>query len=268
MGKKIFYITAAIVVVYLTVCLLLYFFQESLLFNSKKLPSDYEFEFNFEYEDILIETEDNIKLSGVLCRADTSIGLVFFLHGSGGNIERYNENIPFYTSMGYDIFLLDYRGYGKSEGKMISEDQFHEDVRIAYKKMLTRYNEEDIVVIGFSLGGVPAAMLASYYNPKYLVLEGTTFSILEKGKKKLPFLPMSIISRYDFEIANFINDVSVPIAIFHGDKDDASDVSNALRLKPYLKPNDQLIVLKGEGHRDFAKNVQYITELKKLLQVN
>ena len=83
MGKKTLYLIGGFIVLYLVTCIFLYLFQEPLLFHSKKLPSDHKFDFSFEYEEVTIETSDNIKLNGVLCKADTSLGLIFFLHGSG-----------------------------------------------------------------------------------------------------------------------------------------------------------------------------------------
>lgn len=255
-----------IIILYLITCILLYVFQEYILFNPKKLPSDYKFKFSIDYEEITIETKDGVKLHSVLCKADSSSGLIFFLHGTGGNVGRYTENIPKYIELNYDIFLLDYRGFGKSEGKITSEKQFYDDVSLAYEFLLNRYPEEKIAIIGFSLGGVPAARIASINNPKCLVLEGTAYSMLEKSKKKLPFLPMTLISRYDFEIKDFIKKTSAPIIAFHGDQDNAADPSNTIRLKPYLKPNDKIIILEGEGHGDFIKNNKYFTELGKILK--
>ncbi len=198
--------------------------------------------------------------------ADSSKGLIFFLHGSGGNIERYKNIIPIYIDLNYDIFLLDYRGYGKSEGKIKSERQFFDDVNIAYTQMKSIYSEENIVVIVFSLGTVPAAKIASENNPKLLILEGGYYNPFESAKNRIPILPISIIMKYKFETYKYIIDTKIPIAIFHGNKDDAVDFSNSVRLKQHLKPNDRVTILDGEGHHDFASNHQYIKEIKELLE--
>ena len=245
MKNKVLKWIGGFIIIYLVSCILLHFFQEPLMFHARKLPSDHQFQFSVDYEEIIIKTIDGTKLHGVLCKADSSAGLIFFLHGTGGNVEWYKESIPIYTGLNYDIFLLDYRGYGKSEGKITSEEQFYDDVRLVYKNLQNLYSEDNIVIIGFSLGGVPAAMLASRNKPKCLILEGTAYSILEKAKKKLPFLPVSLILRYKFEIKEYIKEIKVPIAVFHGDQDDAANVSNSLRLKPFLKSEDQLFILKG-----------------------
>ena len=244
----------------------MYFIQEKFIFHPKKLPSHHEFPSNKNFEEITVNTPDGIKLNGLLVKSDSSRGLIFFLHGSGGNISRYKNSVPIYNNLNYDIFLLDYRGYGKSEGKIKNEKQFFDDVRLAYHQMKSRYNEENIVIIGFSLGTVPAAKIASENNPRLLVLEAGFYNPFESAKKRVPILPVSIIMKYKFETCKYVIDTDIPIAIFHGDKDDVVDYSNAIRMKQHLKPNDKVTILHGEGHKDFASCEQYIYELSELIE--
>lgn len=265
MFRKIVFWILGLFALYFGLCLFFLFFQESLIFNPKKLPPDYKFDFENEYEEVYIESKDGISLHGILCKSDSTKGLLFFLHGTGGNVTWYKESIPFYTSLDYDIFILDYRGYGKSEGKVVQEQDVYDDAISAYDYMKTRYNEDNIVIIGFSMGATPAAMIASKNHPKGLILEGGGFDMLEKGKKKLPFLPVSIIARYRFLISEHIPKIKAPIKVFHGDQDKASDINNSLRLRPLLKPGDKIIILEGEGHYDFAQNKQYVSELADIL---
>lgn len=265
-SKKIALWILGFFILYLGVCIFMYFIQERFIFHPKKLPSDHEFPSEANFEEITINTPDGIKLNGLIVKADSSKGLIFFLHGSGGNVIRYKNSVPIYNSLNYDIFLLDYRGYGKSEGKIKSEKQFFDDVRLAYSQMKSRYNEEDIVIIGFSLGTVPAAKIASENKPKLLVLEGGFYNPFESAKKRVPILPISIIMKYKFETYKYVIDTEIPIAIFHGNKDNVVDYSNAIRMKQHLKPNDQVTILEDEGHYDFAPCEQYINELKELIK--
>lgn len=242
----------------------LYIFQNKLIYHPIKLQNNYEFQFNFEYEELFMQSTDGFKLNGILAKLDTSKGVIFFLHGSGGNVERYRNNIPKYLKLNYDMFLLDYRGYGKSEGKIKSENQFFNDIRIAYDMLKSRYNEDQIVVIGFSLGTIPAAKIAGEKNPRLLILESPHYSLIESAKEKFPFLPVSIISKYKFEVFRYIQSVASPIVIFCG-KQDESDVNNSIRLEEFLKPGDKVIILEGEGHKDFIFNDQYFNIVKDLL---
>jgi hypothetical protein len=218
-----------------------------------------------EYEEVYLDSYDETKIHGVLFKSESSLGLIFFLHGSGGNVSWYKESIPVYTGLNYDMFILDYRGYGKSGGKIKREEDVFLDAKSAYEYVKKFYSEGQIIIIGFSMGGPVAARLASEYSPKALILEGTIFDMLEKGKKKFPFLPVSRIARYRFQVMNYIPSIKAPIIVFHGDQDKASDANNSLRLRPMLKANDKIIILEGEGHHDFAGNDQYIEELRKLI---
>ncbi len=264
--RVLIWIGGIILTVYMGICFYYYFVQEKMLFNPGKLPSDYQFQFDCKFEELTINTADGTKLNGLLFRADSSKGLIFFLHGSSGNLQRYNEDVLTYTQMHYDMFILDYRGYGKSEGKIKSEKQFFNDISDAYVMMKERYSEKNIVIMGLSIGTGPAAMLASKNNPKLLILLSPYYSILEEANNKLPFLPISFFLKYKFETYKYVKETKAPIVIFHGNKDNTFDYSVSGRLKTYFKLGDQLFILNGHGHGGFTSNNQYKEELIKLLQ--
>ena len=264
--KRIIIWVVLLLIVYTIICLLLYVKQEKFIFHPKKVSSNYIYQFNRNFEEKIFVTKDSINLNSVFFAADSSKGLIFFLHGSGGNVERYRQSIPHYAQLDYDILFLDYRGYGKSDGTLNSEDQFFEDVETVYSELRSIYNEGNVVIIGFSIGTVPAAMLASRNNPKLLVLEAPHYSYLEKAKKKIPILPISLIMKYKFETYRFVEQTKSPIIIFHGEKDEVNDYKNSLKLKQHLKSNDRVIILKNESHRDFAENKEYLEALKEILK--
>jgi pimeloyl-ACP methyl ester carboxylesterase len=93
--------------------------------------------------------------------------LIFYLHGNAGSLNTWGEVAKRYTELKYDVFMLDYRGYGKSEGSIHSQKQFHEDIQMAYDEMKKTYKESNIVVLGYSIGTGPAAKLASLNHPGY-----------------------------------------------------------------------------------------------------
>lgn len=95
--------------------------QEQLIFFPTKLASNYQFNFAYPFEEIDVITEDSLKLHGVLFKADSSKGLIFYLHGNSGNVNTWGSLAQVYTNLNYDVFILDYRGYGKSEGRISSE---------------------------------------------------------------------------------------------------------------------------------------------------
>lgn len=106
-------------ILYVAMCIFLYFIQERLLFFPEKLPQNYRFAFTHDFEELKIEMEDEILLNGILFKIQNPKGLIFYLHGNAGSLRTWGEAAKIYTDMSYDLFMLDYRGYGKSEGKNI-----------------------------------------------------------------------------------------------------------------------------------------------------
>ena len=139
-------------VLYVTSCVILYFYQEKLLFFPEKLENDYQFQFHNTFEEINTEVTDGRLLNGLLFKADTTKGLIFYLHGNAGSLANWGDVTKTYTDLNYDVFILDYRGYGKSEGEIKSQDEIFQDNQVIYNALKKKYNEEQITILGYSIG--------------------------------------------------------------------------------------------------------------------
>src|SRR5687768_11655977 len=162
---------------YILVCALLFFFQERLIFFPEKLDKNYRFSFNQKFEEINIKTRDQKLLHGLLFKSDNSKGLVFYLHGNAGSLRSWGEVAKIYTDLNYDVFIIDYRGFGKSEGSISSEAQLYQDLQIAYDVMKSKYGEDKIVVLGYSVGTGLATKIASTNKPKILILQAPYYNM-------------------------------------------------------------------------------------------
>ncbi|HSN48782.1 MAG TPA: alpha/beta fold hydrolase, partial [Flavobacterium sp.] len=176
MKKSILKILKIVAGIYIIVCLLLYFFQEKIIFFPQKLEKTYQFSFDQNFEEIYIKTKDNKSLNGLLFKADSARGLIFYLHGNAGSLSSWGEVAKTYTTLNYDVFMLDYRGYGKSEGSINGQTQFFQDIQTAYDQLKTKYPEETIIVVGYSIGTGIAAKVASANNPSLLILQAPYYS--------------------------------------------------------------------------------------------
>ena len=263
--KKILMIFLVIIGIYILMCAVLYFTQEKLIFFPEKLKKDYNFFFNQHFEELNIKTDDNILLNGLLFKTENSKGLIFYLHGNAGALDKWGEIAETYTNLNYDIFILDYRGYGKSEGSITNEKQFYNDIQIAYNKLKNIYNEDSIIVLGYSIGSGAATKLASENKPKLLILQAPYFSLIDMLKHNFRIIP-SFILKYKFKTNKYIQNCKMPIIIFHGNKDNVIYYNSSLKLKKLLKKTDTLITLKGHGHNGMSTNLKYINELKKAIQ--
>lgn len=250
--------------VYGIICILLFFFQEKLIFFPEKLRKDHKFTFDHNFEEFHFTAKDNTVLNGVLFTVESPKGLVFYLHGNSGSAQSWGEVAKAYTRLEYDVFILDYRGFGKSEGSLNNDQQIYGDVQLAYDEMRSRYPEEKIIVLGYSIGTGPAAKIAADNNPKLLILQAPYYSLTDMMKKLYPILPTFIL-KYKFETNKYISDCEMPIVIFHGDQDEVIYYHSSLKLKEILKETDTLITLVGQQHNGITDNPHYNAELQRLL---
>lgn len=264
MKKKALKTLTVLAAIYLVICLLLYSFQEKLLFHPQKLDRNFRFVFSERFEEMTINTSDNIRLNGLLFKAAHPKGLIFYLHGNAGSLKSWGKAAEIGPQLQYDVFMLDYRGYGKSEGSIGSEAQLYEDVQMAYEKLKSRYHEKDIIVLGYSIGTGPAAKLASANKPKMLILQAPYYSMADLMQQHFPIIPTFIL-KYKLETNRYLRKCSMPVVIFHGDRDEVIDYASALKLKKLFKPNDTLITLKGQGHNGMTYNYDYLKAMVKIM---
>lgn len=243
----------------------LFFFQESLLFFPEKLDQDHRFDFEHKFEEVIVKMDDGTPIHGLLFKTEGSRGLIFYLHGNAGSLSSWGDVAPTYTDLDYDVFVLDYRGYGKSGGSIGSEDQLFEDMQQVYEEMKKRYDEENIIVLGYSIGSGPATYLASVNDPQKLILQAPFYSLTHVIKQYFPFIPPFII-KYRFENFSYIQKCKMPVVIFHGDRDEVIPVGSSLRLKEHLGQKDKVIILKGQEHNGMTFNEDYLMEIKKILE--
>ncbi|NUY81065.1 alpha/beta hydrolase [Flavobacterium sp. MAH-1] len=259
------YVIVGLLTLHVSVLTVLYFFQEKLIFHApERLAADYKFDYTSSFEEINIATSGNVSLNGLLFHAQKPAkGLVFYLHGNGGSLEGWGYMSEVYTKLGYDLFILDYRSYGKSGGDITSMDEFLEDVRTAYKYMAKRYPEDEITVVGFSIGTGPAAWLASEEHPKNLILQAPYYDLASVAIKRFPMVPMFLL-RYNFTTSDYLKNVKCPIYMFHGTADKVVVYENSVKIKAE-NPKVKFYSIKNLGHIRFNDDLEYQSRLAEIL---
>jgi alpha-beta hydrolase superfamily lysophospholipase len=243
---------------------LLYFNQEKLIFFPQKLDKEYQYSSDMNFEEINIETEDHTRLNGLLFTVENSKGLVFYLHGNAGSLNNCGDVAKIYTNLNYDVFMLDYRGFGKSEGDIDSQQQLFTDIQSAYNLILKRYQEDKVIVLGYSIGTGLATKLASTNNPRLLLLQAPYFSLTDIIKRRYQYLP-TVLLKYKFPTNELLTACKMPIVLFHGTEDRVIPYESSLMLQKIIKPTDQLISLEGTGHDGINSNPEFKIEIEKLL---
>lgn len=238
---------------------------EQQFFPGSKFQGEFHFEFSNPFTEFNFQTKDGYNLNGLRFKARLTNGVIFYLHGSNGGLDVWGKIAPFYTNLNYDIFILDYRGYGKSESKVSSESQLNEDVQMVYDNLRKIYRESMIIVVGQSMGTGPAAILTANNNPKALVLQAPYYSLSDWISNVAPGTDSSNMN-FQFNTFEFLQKIKVPVTIFHGDADEAIYPGSSEKLSRFLKKGDQLFLLKGEGHTNFTSNTEYLEKMKTILQ--
>jgi pimeloyl-ACP methyl ester carboxylesterase len=267
--KTIRYIFLSLVtffgIIYLLYVSYIYFNQAEMVFIANKLPNDYKFEFNQSFEEFNIPSYDGKKLNGLLFKVSNPKGLIFYLHGNAGSLDSWGNNAKIYTDLGYDIFFLDYRGFGKSEGKIKSQGQVFRDLNVIYDKIISKYKNKQKVIIGYSIGTGLATYLASIKNPDKLILQAPYYNFLEFSSTRAPYFP-DFLKKFQFETNKYIIKIKAPIYIFHGNQDQLISIKNSVRLQKLLKPNDVFFELENQDHLGINENEDFQEKLKVILE--
>lgn len=234
------------------------------IFPASNLNKNYIFSFKGQYEEKSIPVSDSVALNAILFHADSSRGVIFFLHGNTGGLNEWGKLAPVYLALHFDVFMVDYRGYGKSDGSIKNERQLYGDMRITYDSVKLIYAEKNIYILGYSIGTGPATMLASENHPKGLILEAPYSSLSDAVHYLYPKVDTAEMP-FQFNTYQFLPKVTCPVVIFHGDADKTFYYGSSLKLSKFFKPGDKLITLKGADHSDMEVNKEYLKALKSIL---
>ncbi|NOS92965.1 MAG: alpha/beta fold hydrolase [Cyclobacteriaceae bacterium] len=264
MKKILLRILQILLGIYLIICGLLYVNQEKLIFIPQKLDKTFQFQFETPYEEIFIRTRDDSKVHGLLFRAQQSKGLIFYLHGNAGSLASWGAVAKTYTDLNYDVFMLDYRGYGKSDGEIVGEEQLFEDNQAAYEELKKKYPEDQIIILGYSIGTGMAAQLASVNRPKLLILQAPYYSLTDMMKHTFSFVPTFLL-KYKFATHAYLKQCKMPVVIFHGNRDEVIYYGSSLKLQQEFKQQDVLITLDNQGHNGMTDNPEYRKLMKRIL---
>jgi pimeloyl-ACP methyl ester carboxylesterase len=190
-------------------------------------------------------------------------GVVFFLHGNAGNLASWFINPAFYREANFDLVMMDYRGYGKSTGRIESEAQLHADVAAVWRAVAPRYGGRKVVVYGRSLGSALAAQLAVQLQPDLTVLVSPFVSIRALAREQFAWAPPFLV-RYPLRTDLALPRIAAPVLLFHGDLDQVIPAASSVQLQA-LAPRARLVVVPGAGHNDIHEFESYRQPLRQAL---
>lgn len=245
----------------------LYYLQEKFLFHPEELPASYQFKFDMPFEEANIRyaTDETINLVKFFPADTGRKGVVVYFHGNRANITRYARFAKNFTGRGYEVWMPDYPGYGKSIGERTEKKMYQQALQVQ-KMAASKYSADSIIIYGKSLGTGVATYVAAESKNKLLLLETPYYSIPSLFSSYAPIYPTGRMANYKFPVNEYLVDVPYPVVIFHGTDDGVIPYRNAAKLKKVLKSSDEFISLEGGGHHNLNKYELMQHKLDSLLQ--
>ena len=268
-GRKVFRWATVFTLVYCSVGIALYHLQEKFLFHPVPLPGDYNFKFNVPYKEvnIAINERDTLNLVQFTTGDTAPKGVVLYFHGNRGNVTRYEKYVKNFTGHGYEVWIPDFPGYGKTTGKL-TEDNMNMEAKEVYKLAHSRFSAENIIIYGKSLGTGVAANTAAKMPCRRLILETPYYSIPDLFRSYAPIYPVKRMSHFKFPVGEYLEEVSAPVTIFHGTSDDVIPYRLALKLKKALKASDEFVTIEKGEHYNLNDFPLFQSKLDSVLNLN
>lgn len=257
------------VLTYLLACLGFYLAQERLIYKPDPRIATTPAARDLDYQDVWIPVaktgKTNDKLFGWWLPATIesrlpqakSKGTILYLHGYNQNIGKNIDPARTLNKLGYDVLLVDYRGYGKSSGKFPSERQLYADAEIAWNYLVkTRITPPDrIVIYGYSLGGAIAIELATRHpEAASLIVQGsfTSMSAMVATSPWSKLFPMQLLLTQKFDSIAKVKSLKVPVLYIHGTADRHIPFTMSRSLyTATTNPNKQLLMVADAGHWNY-----------------
>ena len=242
----------------LTLFLALRWFEHAVTFQPAGYDAQQGWKQPTEAADVWLTTSDGLKLHGWFFSTNRApaVATIIFFHGNGGNISNVGWVGQLLSSRGFNVLLLDYRGYGRSEGEAADEQGLYADAEAGYQYITQTRGvaPESVVLYGQSLGTAVAADLASRKKCAALILESGFSSASDLAATVLPLLPrrLHFLSRNRFESAQKLAAVKCPVLITHGDPDLTIPREHAQRLFAAANEPKKLLIFPGAGHNVFG----------------
>ncbi|MBD3271829.1 MAG: alpha/beta fold hydrolase [Elusimicrobia bacterium] len=240
--------------------------RKSLYFPIKEIQATPE-TIGLTYADVTITTEDTKKLNAWFVRADSAEYTILFAHGNAGNISHRLDKVFFFVSLGCDVLVFDYRGYGQSQGSP-SEQGIYRDTSAAYRYLTETRSipPERIILYGESLGGAAVIDCASHNPAAGLITEDTFSSALDMAKIYYPFVPTFLISlRYDS--ADKISRIAIPKLFFHSTDDEIVPIALGKKLYETAHEPKTFVELNGSHNMAFFDSKDTVENaLKKFIK--
>jgi len=238
--------------IWLGVTAVLYAFQSRLIYHPHAEFVTTPASAGLQYEDVALTTSDDVAIHGWWLPHPNPRATLLFFHGNAGNISHRIESLKIFHQLGLNVFIIDYRGFGRSEGTP-SEQGTYTDAVSAWQWLVGQQglDADKIVVFGRSLGGSIAAWLAAQYQPGAVILESTFTSIPDMAAKLYPLLPLRWLSLFQYASLEKMPSIESPLWLGHSPEDELIPYAQGQRLFEAARHPKQFFEMKGSHGNGF-----------------
>ncbi len=229
--------------------------QSSMIFYPYTRLQQTPMDWGLQYEDVNLTTSDGIQLHGWFIPHSGSSKVLLFFHGNAGNISHRGASIAIFHRLGLNVFIIDYRGYGRSQGEP-GEAGLYSDADAAWQ-YLTRIrgvDKDNIIIFGRSLGGAVATHLASDVQPAALILESTFSSARDMASTLFPLIYRLLVLRYRFDSIARIKKISSPLLLVHSPDDEIIPFKVGEKLYQAANEPKRMFRLTGDHNGGFLRS--------------
>lgn len=262
----LWWILQTLVVIYATIGFLLYYLQDWLLFHPEPVDRTYSWSFSAPHTEVEFsynggDTINLVKFAPLVPKR----GVMIYFHGNRENIARYVPYVQLFTKVGYEVWMPDYPGYGKSTGKR-SEDLMYLLADVVYRRVRETTSADSLVLYGKSMGTALASYLASKGEARKLILETPYPSIPEVMSRFAPIYPTRLLSHYQFPVREYLKKAKMPALLLHGTDDGLIPIQLVESMRPSLKPVDRFVSIAGGEHNTLPDSPVYQQEVLNWLE--
>ncbi len=230
-------------------------FERSRIYYPQRFLEATPHALGLDYEEIAFTASDGVRLHGWWVPAESSRATLIFCHGNAGNISHRLESIRVFNSLGLDVFIFDYRGYGQSAGKP-SEAGTYLDAAAAYAYVTEtlRVPPERIVIFGRSLGGAVAVQLALDRAAAALICEASFTSTVELGKRIYPYFPAKLLVFDRYDSISKVGGIKTPQLFIHRTEDELVPFQQGKRLHQAAAQPKEFLEIRGSHGGGFLED--------------
>lgn len=232
--------------------------EYAVTFHPERYGADQYWDIPKGGEDIYFKSKGDVRLNGwfINSQSQPALATIIYFHGNGGNLSRVGWLGESLARRGFNVFLFDYRGYGRSEGEVSDENDIYADADAAYDYIVNHrgMSPDQIVLYGQSLGTTAVADLASRKQCAAILLESGLSSASTLAESMVPWMPhwLHQFGRNRFDSARKLASVSVPALITHGDPDRTIPTEHGRALYDAVEGPKKLMIFPGADHNVFG----------------